>query len=104
MNAEILARLNARVEHRRGIQVVAGATLTETLEGRPPGTPYVLLEVRTLRDAAVAEGCFGEISGRSELAWENGWRDAPARDAAGGWLLALELFVDADGFHDDTDR
>ncbi|HEV7805368.1 MAG TPA: hypothetical protein VGO80_06105 [Solirubrobacteraceae bacterium] len=95
---EILTRLNAHVEHRRGIRVVAGGVLNEMLEGRPAGTPFVVLEVRTLHDAAVAEASFGEISGRSELAWEHGWGEPPAPHAAAGWLLALKLFVDADRF------
>ena len=95
---EILARLNAHVEHHRGIRVVAGGVLDDLLEGRPAGTPFVLLEVRTLHDAAVAEGCFDEVSGRSGLAWEHGWSEPPASHTAQGWLLALKMFVDADRF------
>jgi hypothetical protein len=95
---EILARLNAHVEHRRGVRVVAGGVLDEMLEGSPAGTPFVLLEVRTLHDAAIAEGCFDAVAGRSGLAWEHGWSEPPAPHAAQGWLLALQLFVDADRF------
>jgi hypothetical protein len=95
---DLVARLNEQVVHRPGIRVLAGEALEETLEGQLPGTPYVLLEVRTLHDAAVAEASFGEISGRSELAWEHGWGEPPAPHAAAGWLLALKLFVDADRF------
>jgi hypothetical protein len=99
------AALNETVEHRRGLRVVAGGVLAEPLEGRPPGTPYVLLEARTLRDAESGEACFDDIAGRSPLAWEHGWRGPPAAHAAAGWLLALELFADADQIgrlHDDA--
>ena len=34
---DLVARLNERVSHRRGIRVRAGGVLDETLEGRPPG-------------------------------------------------------------------
>ena len=98
---DLVARLNERVSHRRGIRVRAGGVLDETLEGRPPGTAYVLLEVRTVRDSEIAEALFSHLGGRSSLAWAHGWRSLPAEDRAAGWILAIELFVDAAVLDDD---
>lgn len=93
---EAIARLNDRVSHRRGIRVRSGGVLDEALDGRPAGTPYVVLEVRTLRDADIAQGHFWEIGGRSTRAWDHGWTTLPAASRTAGWILSLELFVDDD--------
>lgn len=98
---EVVARLNERVSHRRGIRVRAGGVLDEMLEGRPAGTAYVLLEVRTVRDSEIAEALFSPLGGRSSLAWAHDWRTLPAQDRAAGWILAVELFVDAAVLDDD---
>lgn len=94
-NDALIARLNKQVGHHDGIRVRRGGILDAMLEGRPPGTTYVLVEVATMLDAEDARSCFEEFAGRSDLAWEQGWRSPPAQDEAQGWLLALEMFVDA---------